>query len=262
MKIAYRTNRDVDAKQSLSDFLTAPPGYLVQSGKIRQHCGKSGTKTSSCMGWNVCPGSSPTRALHTSKPVFRDLGFDYGNVGHLAAKVIAQNLAGLTLKRLMAGFTCLWKYLFNMIHFFDGNQLSSRAFVTGLPSRIAFSGFLRPLRSWLRFGTIRRRGLGGIGRVSREKSDLTFQFCHTAFENLHGLIRLNDEINRSIGIFIHKLFGFFPCHERRPKLFPISCQENDEKQTRYRASTKTEKTPAPPISPKNGGCPVNGYPWV
>ena len=30
VKIAYRTNRDVDTKQCLSDFLTTPSGYPVQ----------------------------------------------------------------------------------------------------------------------------------------------------------------------------------------------------------------------------------------
>ena len=98
MKIAYRTKRDVDAKQSLSDFLTAPPGYLVQSGK-------SGAKTRSCIGGNVCPGSSPTRALHSPKLVFRDLGFDHRDVRNLATKIVPKNPAALRRKRSMAGFT-------------------------------------------------------------------------------------------------------------------------------------------------------------
>ncbi|MEI6135764.1 MAG: hypothetical protein WCP72_12390, partial [Desulfomonile sp.] len=50
VKIAYRTKRNVDTKQCLSDFLTAPSGYPVQGGEISQHGGKSGAKIGSCMG--------------------------------------------------------------------------------------------------------------------------------------------------------------------------------------------------------------------
>lgn len=255
MKIAYRSKRDVDTEKGLGNILTASSCHPVQCGKIRQHSGKSGTKTGSGMGGNVGPGGSPTRAFHTPQRVFCDQRFDLWNINDLATKVIPKDPAGLPVKRSVTGFARLRKYLFNMIHFFDGNQLSSRAFVTRLSSRIAFSGFLRPLRSWFRSGTIRRRRLGGIGRISGEKTDLTFQFRNTAFENLHGLIRLNDEINRSIGIFIHKLFGFFPCHERRPKLISMSCQENDEKTDAISREYKNRKTPCSPIFTTKRGAP-------
>jgi hypothetical protein len=181
------------------------------------------------MGRYFCPGGSLTRAFHTPQRVFRDHRFDLWNINDLVTKVIPEDPTGFRVKRSATGFACLRKYLFNMIHFFDGNQLSSCAFVTQLSTGFAFSRHLGPLGSWFGSGTIRRRRLGGIGRISGEKSDFTFQFCNAAFENLHGLIRLNDEINRSIGVFIHKLLGFCPCHETRPNLILISCQENDEK---------------------------------
>jgi hypothetical protein len=259
VKIAYRSKGDVDTEKGLGNILTAPSCHPVQGGKIRQHSGKSGTKTGSGMGGNVCPGGSPTRAFHTPQRVFRDQRLDLWNINDLATKVVPKDPAGLRVKRPMTGFARLRKYLFNMIHFFDGNQLSSRAFVTRLSTSLAFPRLLRAVGSRFGSGTIRRRRLGGIGRISGQKSDLTFQFSHSAFENLYGLIRLNDEINRSIGIFIHKLFGFFSCHERRPNLILIPCQENDEKKTRYRATTKNEKIPAPHISTKKGGHPVNAY---
>jgi len=181
------------------------------------------------MGGNVCPGGSPTRAFHTPQRVFCDHWLDLWDINDLATKVVPKDPAGLRVKRSVTGLARLRKHLFNMIHFFDGNQLSPCAFVTRLSSRITFPGFPGALGSRFGSGTIRRRRLGGIGRISGKKSNLTFQFSHSAFENLHGLIQLNDEINRSIGILIHKLFGFFSCHEGIPNLILIPCQENDEK---------------------------------
>jgi len=217
VKIAYRTKGHVDAEKGLGNILTAPSCHPVQSGEIRQRCGKSGTKTGSGMGGNVCPGGSPTTAFHTPQRVFRDHRLDLWDINDLATKVVPKDPAGLRVKRSVTGFARLRKHLFNMIHFFDGNQLSSRAFVTRLSSRITFSGLLGALGSRFGPGTIRRRRLGGIGRISREKSDLTFKFRNTGLENFYSRTQLNDEINRSFGISIHKVLGFFPCHERRPK---------------------------------------------
>jgi hypothetical protein len=224
VKIAYRTKRNVDTKQCLSDFLTAPSGYPVQGSEISQHCGKSGAKTGSGMGWNVCPSSSPTRAFHTPQLVFRYQGFDYWNISNLTAKVVPQNPAGPRFNGSVAGFTRLRDYLFNMIDFFDGHQLSFCSLVSWLSPRIAFPGFLRPLGSGFLHRAIRRRRLGGIGRISCEKSYLPFKFSNSGFENFYSLTELNDEINRYFRISIHKVSGFFPCHRGSPNLILTTCQ--------------------------------------
>jgi hypothetical protein len=212
VKIAYRTNRDVDTKQCLSDFLTASSGHPVQCGKIGQSSGKSGTKTGSCLRWNFCPRSSPTRAFHTPQFVFSDHWFDFWNISNLATKVVPKNPTGPRFNWFVAGFTRLREYLFDMIDFFDGNQLSFCSLVSRLSPRIAFPGFLGPLGLWLLSMAIRRRRLGRIGRISCEKSYLPFKFSNSGLENFHSLTQLKDEFNRSFRISIHKGSGFFPCH--------------------------------------------------
>jgi hypothetical protein len=212
VKIAYRTNRDIDTKQCLSDFLTAPSGYPVHGGKISQHRGKSRAKTGSGMGWNVCPRSSPTRAFHTPQPVFCDHWFDFWNISNLATKVVPKDPTGPRFNCSVAGFTQLGEYLFNMIDFFDGGQLPFCSLVSWLSSRIAFPGFLRPLGLGLLSRTIRRRRLGRIGRISCEKSYLPFKFSNSGLENFHSLTQLKDEINRCFRISIHKAYSFLPCH--------------------------------------------------
>jgi hypothetical protein len=224
VKIAYRTNRDVDTKQCLSDFLTASSGHPVQGGKIGQSGGKSGAETGSGMGWNFCPCSSPTRAFHTPQFVFRDHWFDFGNISNLATKVVPKNPAGPRFNGSVAGFTRLREYLFNMIDFFDGNQLSFCSLVSRLSPRIAFPGFLRPLGLGFLSRAIRRRRLGRIGRISCEKNYLPFKFSNSGLENFHRLTQLNDEINRCFRISIHKVSGFFPCHGGSSILNLTFCQ--------------------------------------
>jgi hypothetical protein len=215
VKIAYRTNRDVDTKQCLSNFLTTPSGHPVQGGQIRQHGGKSGAETGSGLSWNVCPCSSATRAFHTPKPVFCDHWFYFWNIRNLVTKVVPKNSAGPRFNGSVAGFTRLGDHLFNMINFFYGRQLSFCSLVSWLSPRIAFPGFLRPLGLGLLSRTIRRRRLGRIGRISCEKSYLPFKFSNSGLENFHSLTQLKDEFNRCFRISIHKGSGFFPCHGGR-----------------------------------------------
>jgi len=217
VKIAYRTNRDIDTKQCLSDLLTAPSGYPVQGGEISQHSGESGPKTGPGLGRDVCPSSSSTRALHAPQLVLRDQGFDFWNISNLATKIVTENATGPRFNGSVAGFTQLREYLFDMINLFHGNQLSSCPLVSWLSPRIAFPGFLRPMGFGFLHRAIRRRRLGGIGRIFGQQSDLPFKLIDPGTQTEKCL---DDHLWITVG----NSDGFFPCHRGSPNLIFISCQ--------------------------------------
>lgn len=230
MKLAYRAKRDVHSEKGPSKLLTPSSGYPMHGGKIGQKSGKPGTEAGSGLRRDIRPGDIAAVALDTTQPVFADIRFDVGNFYHLTPKVGAEHAAAVhvRVKRFVTLLTRLGKDLFDQENLLRWNQIPVCPFVTWLSSRLAMPGFLALSHFWFACRAIRRRRLGGIGRILGEKGYFPFQFSHLRCEKIHRAAQLQQDFYDDFSVAVRNGYGFVPSHGESQYQVPSRWQEQSE----------------------------------
>jgi hypothetical protein len=184
MKLAHRSEGDVDPEKGPSKLLTPSSGHSMHGGEICHKSGKPGTEAGSGLMRDIRPGHSAAATFYAMQPVFADIRFDVGNFYYLATKVVTEHAAAVQaeVKRLVTNITRLRKDPLDRINLLRWNQIPVCPFVTRLSSWLAMPGLLAFSHSWFACRTVRRRWFGGIGGILGEKGYFALQFSHLCCE--------------------------------------------------------------------------------
>jgi hypothetical protein len=145
MKLAHRSETDVDPEDRLGDFLTTPPSDSVQPREMGQKRRKPGAETGPSHVRDFAPILCPTGASDAMKLVFGDLRFGLWNIHDLMAPILAGRLIGTRF--LGQDFTTIIarfrKHRDHAVDFFDRYQIPVGSLVTRLAASLTLLGFHR-----------------------------------------------------------------------------------------------------------------------